>query len=100
MFGCEKGTTRVAYDVSGELFFGTDREFSNSFRMSPDPKDVVIYLDRCKVRDYSSSPPSTLSTLATPTSARRFECTTPIRITAPSSTCSARNSFPKFSTTI
>ncbi len=54
VFGCEKGTTRVAYDVSGELFFGTDREFSNSFRMSPDPKDVVIYLDRCKVRDYSS----------------------------------------------
>ena len=54
IFGCEKGSTRVAYDVSGELFFGTDREFTNSFRMGPDPVDVVIYMDRCKIRDYSS----------------------------------------------
>ena len=54
VFGCEKGSTRVAYDVSGELFFGTDREFKNHFRMGPDPNDVVIYMDRCKIKDYSS----------------------------------------------
>jgi MFS superfamily sulfate permease-like transporter len=54
IFGCEKGTTRVAYEVYGELFFGTDREFTNSFRMGPDPRDVVIYMDKCKIKDYSS----------------------------------------------
>jgi MFS superfamily sulfate permease-like transporter len=54
IFGCEKSTTRVAYEVYGELFFGTDREFTNSFRMGPDPRDVVIYMDKCKIKDYSS----------------------------------------------
>lgn len=54
IFGCEKGSTRVAYDVYGELFFGTTKDFNNSFRMSPDPEDVVIYLDKCKVKDYSA----------------------------------------------
>ena len=54
VWGCERGTTRVAYDVRGELFFGTDREFKNHFRVGPDPEDVVIYMDRCKIKDYSS----------------------------------------------
>ena len=54
VWGCERGSVRIAYEARGELFFGTDREFKNHFRVGPDPKDVVVYLDRCKIKDYSA----------------------------------------------